>query len=80
MATLAAPHPSLLGEDAREDRPPETPGGEGRSLDDLISEIWRSLGARPTACPVCGGELAPRYGAGARPVGARCKDCGSELS
>jgi hypothetical protein len=56
--------------------------GQGRSLDDLLSETWEGLstGAAPTACPVCDGELVRRWSAGAGVVGGRCRDCGSELS
>ena len=52
-----------------------------RSLDDLVSTTWDALATTETAaCFVCGGDLLPRFGAGARPVGGRCTDCGSELS
>lgn len=52
-----------------------------RSLDDLVSATWESLTvAEHAACFICGGDLLPRFGAGARPVGGRCRDCGSELS
>jgi hypothetical protein len=56
--------------------------GQGRSLDDLLSETWEGLstGAAPTACPVCDGELVRRWSAGAGVVGGHCRDCGSELS
>jgi hypothetical protein len=51
-----------------------------RSLDDLISAAWEDLVAHHTvACPVCTGPMAPRYGSGARPVGGRCRRCGSTL-
>ena len=48
----------------------------------MLSGAWEGLAAaRPsTACPVCGGELEPRWSAGAGVVGGRCRDCGSELS
>jgi hypothetical protein len=74
--------PSLL--DARNhgdgrDAPPATRGGP--TLDELIVGVWEGLASgRAAACPVCSGPLAPRYGAGAAPVGARCGDCGTELS
>jgi hypothetical protein len=55
--------------------------GGARSLDELVSGAWDSLTTTETAaCFVCGGDLLPRFGAGARPVGGRCRDCGSELS
>ena len=56
--------------------------GGGATLDDLLSGAWEGLTAAiaPTACPVCQGELEPRWSAGAGVVGGRCRDCGSELS
>jgi hypothetical protein len=52
------------------------------TLDDVLSGAWEGLTADAsfTACPVCGGELAPRWSAGAGVVGGRCRGCGSELS
>jgi hypothetical protein len=52
------------------------------TLDDVLSGAWEGLhaAASSTACPVCGGELQPRWSAGAGVVGGRCRDCGSELS
>ncbi len=58
-------------------------GHGGRAtLDDLLSGAWEGLtaAASSTACPVCEGELDPRWSAGAGVVGGRCRDCGSELS
>lgn len=51
------------------------------SLEGVIVRAWEGLAAhRGVGCPVCGGNMAPRYGAsGAAPVGGRCKDCGSVL-
>ena len=55
--------------------------GGATTLDDLLSGAWEGLtAASPTACPVCEGELEPRWSAGAGVVGGRCRDCGSELS
>jgi hypothetical protein len=58
-------------------------GGDdgGATLDDLVSSAWEGLAAAAssTACPVCQGELQPRWSAGAGVVGGRCRDCGSEL-
>jgi hypothetical protein len=56
--------------------------GGGATLDDLLSGAWEGLtaAASSTACPVCHGELQPRWSAGAGVVGGRCRDCGSELS
>ena len=52
------------------------------TLDDVMSGAWEGLSAAAsfTACPVCLGELVPRWSAGAGVVGGRCGDCGSELS
>jgi hypothetical protein len=54
----------------------------GATLDDLLSGAWDGLTAAsvPATCPVCHGELEPRWSAGAGVVGGRCRDCGSELS
>jgi hypothetical protein len=56
--------------------------GGGATLDDLLSGAWEGLtaAASSAACPVCDGELEPRWSAGAGVVGGRCRDCGSELS
>lgn len=53
----------------------------GPTLEGVIVRAWEGLAAhRGVGCPVCGGQMAPRYGAsGAAPVGGRCKDCGSVL-
>ncbi len=53
----------------------------GATLDDLLSGAWEGLtaAAASTACPVCQGELEPRWSAGAGVVGARCRDCGATL-
>jgi hypothetical protein len=52
------------------------------TLDEVLSGAWEGLSAAAssTACPVCGGDLQPRWSAGAGVVGGRCRDCGSELS
>ena len=55
-------------------------GGEP-TLDDVIVGAWEGLTAHSVVeCPVCGGELAPEYGAHAIPVRGRCRDCGTQLS
>ncbi len=55
--------------------------GGGPTLDDVLSSAWEGLtAASATACPVCEGEMVPRWSAGAGVVGGRCRDCGSELS
>ena len=53
----------------------------GPTLDDVLSGTWEALAAASaTTCPVCEGEMVPRWSAGAGVVGGRCRDCGSELS
>ena len=54
----------------------------GATLDELVSGVWEGLTAAVSAtrCPVCEGELVPRWSAGAGVVGGRCRDCGSELN
>ena len=62
--------------------PTETVGGGGRAtLEDVLSAAWEGLAAdRTVGCPVCGGEMSPRYGAsGMAPVGGRCGSCQSAL-
>ncbi len=56
--------------------------GGGPTLDDVLSGAWDGLAAAATSvsCPVCHGELVPRWSAGAGVVGGRCRDCGSSLS
>jgi hypothetical protein len=81
MTLLDAPwRPSLLETEGHgRDETPASRGGP--TLDDLIVGVWEGLASgRAASCPVCTGPLAPRFGAGAAPVGARCRDCGSELS
>ena len=53
----------------------------GPTLESVITRAWEGLGAhRGVGCPVCGGHMAPRYGAsGIAPVGGRCADCGTTL-
>jgi hypothetical protein len=55
-------------------------GGEP-TLDALVSGVWEGLAAhRSVACPLCGHEMAPAYGAHARPIGGSCRNCGTRLS
>jgi hypothetical protein len=55
-------------------------GGE-RTLEDLILGAWEGLAAHHRIdCPVCGGAMAPEYGAHSRPVRGTCRDCGARLS
>ena len=58
----------------------ESLGGES-TLDEVLTGVWEGLAAhRACACPVCGAEMKPQYGAHARPVGGRCTGCHSTLS
>ena len=63
------------------DAAPRAAAERGRlTLDEVIVGAWESLAAHhAVACPVCGGEMRPRYGSGAAPVGGRCTGCGSTL-
>ena len=79
--------PSILGGARHGDPAPQ--GGAPRddrslhnrlTLDQLINGVWEGLSSHHTVtCPVCSGKMTPRYGSGARPVGGRCKRCGSTL-
>lgn len=61
--------------------PAERARAAEQTLEDLIGGTWTELGRRAAAaCPLCGGHLAARWGAGPAPVGGRCDDCGTELS
>lgn len=52
-------------------------GGEP-TLDELLVGVWEGLAAhRVVSCPACGSEMGPEYGAHARPIGGRCRGCGS---
>jgi hypothetical protein len=53
---------------------------DGPTLDEVITGVWERLSSHHTVtCPVCSGKMTPRYGSGARPVGGRCRRCGSTL-
>jgi hypothetical protein len=56
-------------------------GDGGPTLEGIITRAWEGLAVhRGVGCPVCGGHMAPRYGAaGMAPVGGRCADCGTTL-
>ena len=55
-------------------------GGEP-TLDALVAEVWEGLAAhRSVACPLCGHEMRPDYGAHALPIGGRCQNCETRLS
>ena len=74
----ASPAPSLA---PHAERPADAdPPRHALTLDQLISGVWDELVAhRTVTCPVCHGQMAPRYGSGAHPVGGRCRRCGSSL-
>jgi hypothetical protein len=63
---------------------PPSPGEPLRdegTLDELISALWEGLETHQSvACPVCGAEMKPEYGAHARAIGGRCASCGSTLN
>ena len=47
----------------------------GETLEDVISGAWEGLAAHDVvSCPVCHGEMVPRYGSGGTAVGGRCRD------
>ena len=55
--------------------------GGGPTSDALMSGVWEGLAAhKSVACPLCGHEMRPDYGAHALPIGGRCDDCGTRLS
>ena len=55
--------------------------GGGLTLDDLVVGVWEGLSAhRAVACPACGEEMTPRYGAGPAPVGGRGRSCGTTIA
>jgi hypothetical protein len=61
--------------------PARAAAGRVQTLDDLVAGTWDQLVTSHAAtCFVCGGDVAPRWSAGPRPVGGRCTSCGSELS
>ncbi len=61
--------------------PIELRRGHGEGLDDVIVHVWEDLTeGRGVACPVCGGDMQPRYGAGVGAVGGRCKNCDTKLT
>jgi hypothetical protein len=62
---------------------PQAPIGlaAGPSLDRIITHVWEEVtGHQAVSCPWCDGEMRPRYGAAALPVGAGCTACGATLS
>ena len=77
-----AREPRLFPDTAPAPHAPESAAAaSGPTLDDVLTGNWDRLSAGvATACPVCTGELSPRWSAGAGIVGGRCRDCGSKLS
>jgi hypothetical protein len=64
-------------------RPAEPPAPPARreTLEDRIGATWHALTtSHAAACPLCGGDLVPRFGAGPQPVAGACRSCGTELS
>ncbi len=48
------------------------------TLDEVLAGAWTAVSAGATAdCPICRGEVRPRWSAGAGAVGGRCRDCGT---
>ena len=61
--------------------PPDPAFAGERTLEDLVLGAWEELAvAHAASCPLCAGPLVPRFGAGARPVGARCGSCATEVA
>ena len=55
--------------------------GDGPTVATMVGALWEELQAgRPVACPICHGDMAPRYGQHALAIAGRCVDCGSSLS
>ncbi len=55
--------------------------GGGQTLDEVLSGAWEELAAQTaTRCPMCLGDMEPEYGAHSRPVGGRCRSCGTALT
>ena len=82
MSTLAPAPPGDRGRERTSAAPSlfGNLGGEP-TLDEIITGVWEGLAAhRAVVCPVCGGEMGPRYGAHARPIGGRCHSCEATLS
>ena len=50
------------------------------TLDEVLVSAWEGITAHRTVeCPVCGGEMEPKYGAQARPAGGGCNSCGATI-
>ncbi|MFZ0091983.1 MAG: hypothetical protein WAL63_20965 [Solirubrobacteraceae bacterium] len=86
MSALAVTPAGVPGQDCDRERvvsawPEATDLGGEPTLDMVMAGVWEGLAAhRSAACPMCGGEMTPDYGAHALPVGGRCRSCGTMLS
>jgi hypothetical protein len=62
--------------------PPAEPElAAGPTLEQFVAGTWSDVRRRGgAACPMCGGRMEARWGAGPSPVAGRCEDCGTELS
>jgi tRNA(Ile2) C34 agmatinyltransferase TiaS len=50
------------------------------TLERSLSEAWEALEHdHAVECPLCNGEMHPRWSAGSGIVGGRCDDCGTTL-
>ena len=82
MTALTLDRPRVPGRETGEPAQPlfGDVGGEP-TLDEVMSGAWGGLAAHQhVACPVCGGDMTPEYGAHARPIGGRCGSCQTQLS
>jgi hypothetical protein len=84
MSTAVAPtlwEYEVASHDAHTHPLEEVAAGDGATLDEAITRLWGEIRGHHTAvCPWCEGEMRPRYAAAPLPVGARCTDCGADLS
>jgi hypothetical protein len=84
IARVAAPPPAPAQGGAGRDRGAEREGcapGSGETLDRLVVGGWERLTSRATTqCLLCGGTMEPTYGVQSKPIGGRCRDCGTTLS
>jgi hypothetical protein len=52
-----------------------------QTLATVVGALWEELQAgRPVACPLCHGEMSPRFGQHALPIAGTCAACGSSLN
>ena len=82
MTTVLAPRTTRRRERAEHGAWPSlfgTAGGEP-TLDELLSGLWEGLTAHKAVdCPICGGEMEPRYGVHALPIAGSCSGCGTQF-